>query len=149
MNKLSLFHFCILLVTMNKTLILATFIFPERLEWFLEYLETKFDIDRKKVFVFQNLDDESKLIVTFKLVLKDGKKINLKKYFPSPIIIHKKGNALYTINALNMLIEKESGMDKGNIDYKSFKIDWDKYQDRLILNNHDKLTIFKIRRVFP
>lgn len=133
---------------MNKTLLLATFIFPERLEWFLNYLETKFNIPKDKVFIFENLDDESKIIVTFKLVLKDGKKINLKKYFPNAIPIHKKGTAIYTINALNKLIEIESELEAGNIDYKSHKINWDDYQDRLILINNGELTIYKIKRVF-
>lgn len=133
---------------MNKTLLLATFIFPERLEWFLDYLENKFKIPKEKVFIFQNLDDEAKLIVTFKLVLKDGKKINLKRHFPNAIPIHKKGTAIYTINALNKLIEHELGVEKGNVDYKNHKIDWDKYQDNLILNNNGELTLFKIKRVF-
>ncbi len=134
---------------MDKTILLATFIFPERLEWFLEYLETKFGISRTKVFIFQNLDDESKIIITFKLVLKDGKKMNLKDYFPNAILIHKKGTAIYTINALNKLIESETTLEIGNIDYKKHIIDWDKYQNSLILNNAGELTIYRIKRIFP
>lgn len=133
---------------MNKTLLLATFIFPERLDWFFDYLESKFNIPKEKVFVFKNLDDESKVIVTFKIILYDGKKINLKKHFPNAIPIHKKGTAIYTINALNMLIEKENNLEAGNIDYKSFRIDWDEYQDRLILKNDGELTIYPIKRIF-
>lgn len=133
---------------MNKTLLLATFIFPERLEWFLDYLENKFNIPKEKVFIFHNLDDESKVIVTFKLVLKNGKRINLKRYFPNAIPIHKKGTAIYTINALNKLIEKETGLEAGNINYKKHRIEWDNYQDSLILNNNNELTIYRIKRVF-
>lgn len=133
---------------MNKTILLATFIFPERLDWFLNYLENKFNISREKVFIFQNLDDESKVIVTFKLTLINGKRINLKKYFPNAIPIHKKGTAIYTINALNKLIEMETGLEAGNIDYKNHRIEWDNYQDSLILNNNGELIIYKIKRVF-
>ena len=133
---------------MNKTLLLATFIFPERLDWFFEYLESKFNIPKEKVFVFENLDDPSKVIVTFKVVLYGGKKINLKKHFPNAIPIHKKGTAIYTINALNKLIEKENDLEEGNIDYKKFKINWDEYQDSLILKNNGELTIYRIKRVF-
>ena len=133
---------------MNKTILLATFIFPERVEWFLNYLENKFNIPRDKGFIFQNLDDESKTIITFKLLLINGKRINLKKYFPNAIPIHKKGTAIYTINALNKLIEFESDLDIGNINYKKHMIDWGNYQDSLILNNNNKLTIYKIKRVF-
>ncbi len=133
---------------MNKTILLASFIFPERLDWFLDYLENKFNISKEKVFIFQNLDDESKIIVTFKLKLINGKRINLKKYFPNAIPIHKKGTAIYTINALNKLIEKETGLEAGNIDYKNHRIEWDNYQDSLILNNSNELTIYRIKRVF-
>lgn len=133
---------------MNKTILLATFIFPERLEWFLDYLENKFNINKDKVFIFNNLDDDSKLILTFRLTLIDGKKINLKKHFPNAILIHKRGRAIYTINALNKLIESDSGLDSGNIDYKNYKINWDDYQDKIILNNKNQLSIYRIKRVF-
>jgi len=133
---------------MNKTILLASFIFPERLEWFLDYLENKFSIAREKVFVYKNLDDESKLMVTFKFKLKEGKKINFKALFPSAILIHKKGNAIYTINALNKLIESICEGDTGNIDYKSVKVDWDEYQNKLILSNNNELAIFNIEKVF-
>jgi len=133
---------------MNKTILLASFIFPERLDWFLGYLEDKFDIPKNKVFVYKNLDDESKLIVTFKFTLKEGKRVNFKMLFPSAILIHKKGDAIYTINALNKLIESELGDDAGNVDHKSYKINWEDYQNNLILTNNSELMIFNIERVF-
>jgi len=133
---------------MNKTILLASFIFPERLDWFLDYLENKFSIAREKVFVYKNLDDESKLIVTFKFKLNEGKKVNFKALFPSAILIHKKGNAIYTINALNKLIESICEGDVGNIDHKSVKVDWDEYQNKLILSNNNELAIFNIEKVF-
>lgn len=133
---------------MNKTILLASFVFPERLEWFLGYLETKFSIPRSKVFVYKNLDDESKLIVTFKFKVKEGKRVNFKALFPSAILIHKKGDAIYTINALNKLIEVEYSGEAGNINHKSVKIDWDSYQNKLILTNNNNLAIFSIEKVF-
>lgn len=133
---------------MNKVILLACFIFPERVDWFLSYLKTKFGIEKEKVFCYKNLEDESKYIITFKLTIQDGKRLNLKELFPSAIPIHKKGNAIYTINALNKLIEEKSGNDIGNIDYKSFKIDWDEYQNKMILLNGKELSILSIERVF-
>jgi hypothetical protein len=133
---------------MEKTILLASFIFPERVDWFLGYLETKFSISKDKVFCYKNLDDESKHIITFKFTLKDGERVNLKDLFPSAIPIHKKGNALYTINALNKLIEKIHGEYSNNIDYKSVKINWDEYQNKIILINGKELGIFNIERVF-
>jgi len=133
---------------MDRTILVASFIFPERLEWFLKTLEKKFDIKKDKVFIFKNLDDDSKLIVTFRLILINGKKINLKHHFPNATIIHKKGNAIYTINALNTLIESESGLEKGNINYHNHKIDWSKYQNKMILTNNGNLVFLPIERIF-
>lgn len=133
---------------MNKTILLATFIFPERVDWFLNYLETKFSITKDKVFCYKNLDDESKVIITFKLTIQKDKPLNLKNLFPSAVIIHKKGDAIYTINALNKLIEQLFPESIGNIDNKSIKIDWNEYQNKMILLNSDELTIFNIKRVF-
>jgi hypothetical protein len=133
---------------MDKTILLASFIFPERVEWFLGYLEAKFNITKDKVFCYKNLDDESKVIITFKLVIPEGKHLNLKNLFPSAVPIHKKGDALYTINALNMLIDQMIGDSIGNTDYKSVTINWDEYQNKLILINGKELTFFNITRVF-
>lgn len=133
---------------MDKTILLASFIFPERLDWFMAYLETKFEIPRSKVFCYKNLDDESKIIVTFKLIISDNQRLDLKNLFPNAIIIHKKGNALYTINALNKLIEENLGDTIGNIDYKSYQINWDEYQNKLILIDNKELKLLNIKRVF-
>ncbi len=133
---------------MNKTILLASFIFPERVEWFISYLDAKFKISKDKVFCYKNLDDESKVIMTFKLSIPEDKPLNLKDLFPSAVPIHKKGNALYTINALNKLIEEKHPESVGNINNKSVKIDWDEYQNKMILTNGDELSIFGITRVF-
>lgn len=133
---------------MNKTILLAAFIFPERLDWFIDYLEKKFEIPKEKVFCYKNIDDESKLIVTFKLAVNQEKPINLKNLFPSAVTIHKKGNALYTINAINKLIEIKYPESIGNMDNNSIKIDWEEYQDKFILTKDNKLSILNIRRDF-
>jgi len=133
---------------MNKTNLLASFIFPERLEWFLSYLEAKFSITKEKVFCYKDNDDESKLILTFKISIPTDKSLNLKDLFPSAVIIHKKGNALYTINALNKLIEENNEGSIGNIEYKDIKIDWEEYQDKFILIKDKELKILNISRVF-
>lgn len=133
---------------MDRTILVASFIFPERLDWFVNLLNTKFKLSKDKIFVFKNLDDESKLIVTFKILLKNGNKINLSEIFPNATIIHKKGNAIYTINALNTLIELESGLEKGNVNHKSHVIDWSKYQNKMIMTNKNNLIFLNIERIF-
>ncbi len=131
---------------MNKEILLASFIFPERVDWFLDYLKNNFNIE--KVFCYKNLDDESKLIMTFRVTVNTEKPLNFKDLFPNAVIIHKKGNALYTINAINKLIEEKFPDSIGNIDKKSIKIDWSEYQNKFILINKEELCIFNISRVF-
>jgi hypothetical protein len=133
---------------MSKTTLLASFIFPERLEWFLSYLETKFSIGKEKVFCYKDENDESKLILTLNLSIPEDKSLNLKDLFPSAIIIHKKGDALYTINALNKLIDEKSEESIGNIEYKYVKINWEEYQGNFILIKDKELKILSISRVF-
>jgi len=133
---------------MNKKPLLAAFIFPERLDWFLDYLEEKFNIPRDRVFVFKLLDDESKVMVTFKFINKTDKKVNFRRLFPDAIQIHKRGTCIYTINALNKLIEETSDMELGNINYKSVKINWDTYQDKLIIKKNGNLFLYDIKRIF-
>jgi hypothetical protein len=133
---------------MDKTILLASFIFPERLDWFLNYLDNKFGVNKESVFVFKNLDDESKLIVTFKFVVKNNKKVNFKNIFPNAILIHKKGTCIYTINALNKMIENQHPGSVGNIDYKSVKINWEEYQDKILLYKDNELNIYNIKRIF-
>jgi len=131
---------------MNKTILLASFIFPERVDWFLNYLKTTFNVD--SVFCYKNLDDESKVILTFRLSINTEQPLNLKKLFPSAVIIHKNGDALYTINALNLLIQEKYPESVGNIDNKQIKIEWSEYQNKFILINNKQLCIFNIKRVF-
>ena len=133
---------------MNKKPLLAAFIFPERLDWFLDYLEEKFNIPRDKIFVFKLLDDESKVMVTFKFINKTDKKVNFRRLFPDAIQIHKRGTCIYTINALNKLIEETTDMELGNINYKSVKINWDTYQDKLIIKKNGNLFLYNIKRIF-
>jgi hypothetical protein len=131
---------------MDKTILLASFIFPERVEWFLDYLKTKFNVNN--VFCYKNLDDESKVILTFRLTVNTEEPLNLKNLFPNAVIIHKKGDALYTINALNKLIEEKYPESIGNINNKQIKIDWVEYQNKFILINNKELCIFNIKRDF-
>lgn len=133
---------------MSKTNLLASFIFPERVEWFLSYLEAKFSIGKEKVFCYKDNEDESKFILTFKITIPDDKSLNFKELFPSAVIIHKKGNALYTINALNKLIEEKTETSIGNINYKEIKINWEEYQDKFILLKDKEVKILNISRVF-
>jgi hypothetical protein len=140
-----MFPFCILL-SMDKTVLLASFIFKDRLDWFLTYLESSFQINKNVVFLY-DIEDGTKVMVTFKLLIKADTHINFKKVFPNATLIHKKGNAIYSINALNKLIETYNVDNIGNINYKSVIIDWSNYQDNLLLIKNNNLVITPIKRI--
>lgn len=133
---------------MNKTLLLASFVLKNNLSWFINHLKRNFNISADKLFFFDIEDDPNKVIVTFKIVINAGERLDIKKHFKNTIPIHKKGSSLYTINALNKLIESESGLEVGNINHKNYKIDWDKYQNIFILNNSNTLVLMAIKRAF-
>ena len=133
---------------MKKNLLLVTFLNNETLEGFLRFLYKKFGIKKRSVFVFKSLDDEDKLFATFKIFLDEGEKLDLKTVFRNTTLIHKKGTTFYTINALNKLIESEYGLSYGNINYKEYTIDWNKYQDKFLLIQNDELVIKPIERLF-
>jgi len=131
---------------MDKTVLLASFIFKGRLDWFINYLESDFSIPKNTVFIYET-DDESRYMVTFKFLIKFGERVNFKEIFPNATLIHKKGNAIYSINGLNKLIETYNTENVGNINYKSVKIDWSLYQDKLLLIRNNNLVITDIKRI--
>jgi hypothetical protein len=133
---------------MNKTIILATFITSNKVDSFINFLTKKFKLERNKIFCYRDLDDDTNLIITFKLNVNQDQKLNLKSIYPKAIMVHKKGDTFYTINALNKLIEEKFGGEAGNIDYKSHKIDWSEYDNKFLLLKNNQLTILNIERVF-
>jgi len=131
-----------------KIITLASFVLNEKVESFKRYLNKRFKITEDKLFIYSIEEETDKKIVTFRIYLRDGKKINTSSFFPITIIVHKKGECLYTINALNKLIEKETGSEKGNINYRNHQIDWDKYQGKILIVKSGELSIMNINRNF-
>jgi len=143
-----MFHCYIQLIHMNKKILIASFIDKEVLKEFLIYIQNTFEVDSDKVFIFENLQDESQYILTFFIELPLGEHINLRKHFKNALIVHKKKKTFYTINALNTLIETEFDLPKGNINYKQWKIDWSKYENQLIINSNNNLVLIDLKRFF-
>jgi len=133
---------------MTKKILVAAFIYRDRYEWFLDYLQTEFELEESKIFIYENEDNPNQLIFTFYLKLYDGKKIDIKKHFKSAIIIHRKRGVYYTINGLNRLIEVESELDDGNINHQFYKINWKKYKNKIILNSNNNLILISLKRFF-
>ena len=132
----------------TKIVTLASFVNEDKVKSFKSYINKRFRILENNIFEYTSPQEEGKKILTFRLYLRDGKKINTKSFFPVTIIVHKKGECFYTINALNKLIESEINGDNGNINYKDYQIDWDKYQNKLLVSKNKELSIIDIERHF-
>lgn len=130
----------------HKTLLLASFVDKNHLHKFLYNLKENHGINEDKIFVF-DLNEDTYLF-TYKIKIALGERFDIKRELPKTIQIHKKKATFFTINALNRLIERDSGLSAGNINHKEHQVEWDNYRDNLILLRGDKLEISKITRVF-
>jgi len=128
----------------KKIILLATFLEKENLDKFLYKIYKKFGIKKKSVFLFET--DDGELILTYRLFLQLGQKINIKTELPKTIQIHKKGTTFFTINSLNKLIEKEFNLKEGNIDYSQYEIDWLKFEDCMISLKDNNLEILHLNK---
>lgn len=129
---------------MTNKILLASFITVKQSDDFFNKLDTLFSIKKDKTFIFTLGEN---LMVTFKLTSTNDLKEVIKTKLKNTIQIHKKSNSFYTINALNKLIQRDFNLVDGNIDYKSYSIDWDKYQDKLFLLKEGELLIQDIKKV--
>lgn len=131
---------------MTDKILLGTFTNKEKLKDFYERLEKSYSLKKENTFIF-SINDGDNLMITFKLNSGESIKKNIKSNLRGTIQIHKKGECFYTINALNKLIQKEFNLSEGNINYKTYTIDWDKYQNKLLLVKDDILHIQDIKKV--
>jgi hypothetical protein len=129
----------------QKVLLLASFLKADYLDNFLEKIRKKFNVKKEQVFFFKV--DTGDYLLTYKIQIDIENRINIKKELPKTIQIHKKGDTIFTINALNKLIEKESGL-AGNVNHKDYKINWDNYKNKVIMLKGDNLEINNIERIF-
>lgn len=87
-----------------------------------------------KFFIFSNLNDNTEIYLTYNILDKKY----LSKKFHNTILIHRKKqtNTLYTLNAMNRLIEEENGVFD-----KSFVVNWELYKNSLILTDEISVRI--------
>ena len=121
-------------------IIIGTFVRKNKILSFLETLRAGYGIKLDKVFVYTIDTNQLEYLVTFKTFDKDKfiKKIN------NATVMHVKNGCLFSINALNKLIEQEKGNDKPNNEYV---VDWDKYKDSLIILTGGELSISKLTKI--
>lgn len=126
---------------MNKnSLIIGTFVKKNRILSFLETLKSQYRVNIEKTFVYQIDTNQYEYLVTFKTNDKDafiGK-------LPNATVMHVKNGCLFSINALNKLIDT---LNDGDIPNSEFVIDWDEYKDKLIIQTNGVLNIANINKI--
>ena len=122
-------------------IIIGTFVKKNKILSFLETLRNLFKVSLDKVFVYTIDTNKHEYLVTFKTYDKD----KFIKNLSNSTVMHVKNGCLFSINALNKLIEKEnSDSDKPNSEYL---IDWGKYHDKLIILTNGELCVSNLSKI--
>ena len=122
-------------------IIIGTFVKKNKILSFLETLKHGFKVNLDKIFVYSIDTNKYEYLVTFKTYDKERFIKNLN----NATVMHVKNGCLFSINALNKLIEKEnSDSDKPNNEYL---IDWDKYKDKLIIQTNGELSLSNLSKI--
>lgn len=129
----------------KKIVLVATFVEHDYLDKFLYKIYKRFGVNKKSVFLFETGDQ---LLLTYRIFLNLGEKINIRKELPKTVQIHKRGTTFFTINALNNLIKRDFNLSDDNINFQSYQIEWEEYQNTIILLKNDELEILKLERKF-
>ena len=121
-------------------IIIGTFVKKNKILSFLETLRTSYGIRLDKVFVYEIDTNQYEYLVTFKTFDKD----KFIKKIRNATVMHVKNGCLFSINALNKLIDREKGDDVPNNEYL---IDWDKYKDKLIVLTNGELSVSNLNKI--
>ena len=122
-------------------IIIGTFVRKNKILSFLENLKNAFRVNLNKIFVYSIDTNKFEYLVTFKTFDKE----KFIKGLSNATVMHVKNGCLFSINALNKLIEKENkNSEKPNNEYL---IDWDKYKDKLIIQTNGELSLSNLSKI--
>lgn len=124
----------------NRGIVIGVFVKKTKILSFLEGLKNNFRVNLDKVFVYAISTNKYEYLVTFKTYDKSI----IKNLFNSTVM-HVKNGCLFSINALNKLIEQEKN-DSTQLN-NEFIIDWNKYNNKLIIITKGKLSISDITKL--
>lgn len=124
----------------KKGILISTFVKKNNILTFLEHIKNEFDIPYEKIFVYEVENNINEYLVTFKI----REKIVLTGIFEKSNIVHVKNGCIFSINALNRLIEIKAPTVSN---FKEYQIDWNNYKDKLILLSKNGLNISKLTKI--
>lgn len=129
------------LIMTERGIIIGTFVKKNKILSFIETLKNEFGIKLEKLFIYSIDTNKREYLVTFKTFDKE----RFIKNLGNATVMHVKNGCLFSINALNKLIEKDNeGSDLPN---NEFVVDWDKYKDKLIIITNGELSISNLSKI--
>ena len=121
-------------------IIIGTFVKKKKILSFLEDLITNYRIKSDKIFVYKIDTNQFEYLVTFKTFDKE----KFIKKLPNASVMHVKNGCLFSINALNRLIDRLKTNESPNNEYL---VDWDEYKDKLIILTSGELSISNLIKI--
>jgi hypothetical protein len=128
-------------MTSERGIIIGTFVKKNKILSFIESLKSDFNVRFEKMFIYSIDTNKREYLVTFKTFDKD----RFIKNLSNATVMHVKNGCLFSINALNKLIEKEN--EGSSLPNNEFLLDWDKYKDKLIIITNGELAISDISKI--
>lgn len=125
---------------MAKNLLIATFVKKTDILLFLGRLHREFGISPKNVFVFDVEGNDFEYLTTFSTFNKDSYLGKLE----GASVMHVKNQCIFSINALNKLIES---INNENVPSNEFQVPWDDYKNKLVIVKKGELKILKINKI--
>jgi hypothetical protein len=125
----------------EKTQLLSTFTTTTLLDSTITAIQYTYKLTFGKLYVLENVDDPTQLIITYNIVKNQAPLIPL----DSTVSVHRKKltNSIYTINAINRLIEEKNN---GILDTK-YRINWNEFENTVLVTAQTKLKIIPTRLV--
>ena len=122
----------------NNRQLLCTFAKLNNINKTIDLIRNTYTDFNDNIFIFSNTNDSQEVYLTYNITN------NIEK-LPNTILIHRKKdyNTLYTINSLNQLIRDENG---GILD-KTYIVQWNLYQNCLIINGEISVKIIPLTLV--
>ena len=125
----------------ERGIIIGTFVKKNKILSFIETLKNEFGIKLEKLFVYSIDTNKREYLVTFKTFDKE----RFIKNLGNATVMHVTNGCLFSINALNKLIEKDN--EGSELPNNEFVVDWDKYKDKLIIITNGELSISNLTKI--
>jgi hypothetical protein len=125
----------------DKITLLASFITRNDLEETIKKIRDNFT-NSIKIFIFKNVDDDTKVILTYNIISDPNKLLQYSKIIPGTISLHRKKetNTMFSVNALNNIVKLEND---GILD-KNYIINWENYKNCILITSKGS-SFLKIR----